>query len=54
MKKLGLLLLAFMLSACASDYKPFEFTPIDEIPPGPGVFTGEDGEWVIYRKKGEP
>lgn len=22
-----------------------------EIPPGPGLFTSEEGEWVIYRKQ---
>ena len=41
------LALALALAACAGA-KPFEYHPIDEIPEGPGLFTGEDGEWVIY------
>ncbi len=39
--------LALALAACAGA-KPFEYHPIHEIPEGPGLFTGEDGEWVIY------
>ena len=39
--------LAWALAACAGA-KPFEYHPIDEIPEGPGLVTGEDGEWVIY------
>ena len=49
MKRL-LLLLAFTLSACAH-YEPLEYTPISEIPDGPGLLTGEEGEWTIYRKE---
>ena len=37
---------ACALVACA-DVKPFEYTPGSEIPPGPGLFSGEDGEFVI-------
>ncbi len=36
---LGLPLLIFM--GCAG--KPFDYQPVDEIPEGPGVFTGEKG-----------
>ncbi|MEE8248452.1 MAG: hypothetical protein V3S87_14460 [Alphaproteobacteria bacterium] len=39
--------LALALAACAGA-KPFEYHPLDEIPEGPGLVTGEDGEWVIY------
>ncbi len=38
---------AVLLAACAVA-KPFEYHPTDEIPEGPGLVTGEDGEWVIY------
>jgi hypothetical protein len=41
----GLLLL---LGACA-DVKPLEYTEIHEIPPGPGLLSGEDGEFVLYQ-----
>jgi hypothetical protein len=42
---LGVLLLA---TACA-EVKPFEYTEIHEIQPGPGLLSGEDGEFVLYR-----
>ncbi len=45
--RLASVALAFLLAACAGA-KPFEYHPIHEIPEGPGLFTGEDGEWVIY------
>ena len=45
--RLAALALALLLAACAGA-KPFEYHPIHEIPEGPGLFTGEDGEWVIY------
>lgn len=51
--KLGLLagmIMMLGLGACAVG-KPFEQpTVVDEIPPGPGLFSGEDGEFVIYRR----
>ena len=40
----GLLLL---LGACA-DMKPLEYTEIHEISPGPGLLSGEDGEFVLF------
>lgn len=30
------------LSGCAK-YEPLDYTPASEIPPGPGLFTGERG-----------
>lgn len=41
--------LAAMLAGC-SGVEPYSYTPIDEIPPGPGLFSGEDGEFVLYRR----
>jgi hypothetical protein len=40
----GILLL---LGACA-EVKPMEYTEIHEIPPGPGLLSGEEGEFVLY------
>ena len=40
----GMLLL---LGACA-EVKPFEYTEIHESPPGPGLLTGDDGEFVLF------
>ncbi len=37
----------FLLGACA-EVKPMEYTEIHEIPPGPGLVSGEDGEFVLY------
>lgn len=49
-KALTLVLLALLLSACAS-IEPMAYPPAaDEIPPGPGLFSGPDGEFTIYRK----
>jgi hypothetical protein len=28
----------------------YQFSRADEIPPGPGIFTGEKGEWVIFSR----
>lgn len=46
---LALLLLSGMLGAC-SGVEPFAYTEVHEIQPGPGLFSGEDGEFVIYRR----
>ncbi len=41
---MGVLLLA---GACA-ELKPLEYTEIHEIPPGPGLLSGEDGKFVLF------
>lgn len=38
-----------VLAACAKS-EPFEYHRIDEIPEGPGLFSGEDGEFTLYSK----
>ncbi len=35
------------VAACA-EVKSFEYTEIHEIPPGAGLMSGEDGEFVLY------
>lgn len=45
---IAMTLLAGMLAACAAE--PFEYTPADEIPPGPGLISGETGEFELYRR----
>ena len=35
-----------MIAGCNG--KSFKYVNENEIPPGPGVFTGEKGEWTIY------
>lgn len=48
--RLGVIVPILLLGACAY-YKPLKPTPIADIPDGPGLLTGEDGEWVLYRKQ---
>jgi hypothetical protein len=36
---------------CGADFKPMAFPDEGENPTGPGLFTGEAGEWVIRRKE---
>ena len=46
---LVLLLSVLLLGACVKA-EPLESDEVDEIPSGDGLFTGEDGEFVIFRK----
>ncbi len=48
-KALAVALVALVLSACgrASSYVIDQPQP-DEIPPGHGLFSGEDGKFVLY------
>ncbi len=39
---------AAALAACSLG-EPAEYTAIDEIPPGPGLLTGAEGEFTLYR-----
>jgi hypothetical protein len=56
MKKLKVTLMGWMVAimllvcACASTMEPFEYVPDNEIKPGSGLFTGEEGTLTIYRK----
>ncbi len=40
---------AILLATACAEVKPFEYTEIHEIQPGPGLLSGEDGEFVLYR-----
>ncbi len=42
--------LLLALAACGRG-TPFQPAATDEIKPGPGLFTGEAGAFVIYRPK---
>lgn len=46
---LALAMLAGVLAAC-SGVQPFEYTEGHEIPPGPGLISGEVGEFELYRR----
>jgi hypothetical protein len=43
-------LLVTLLAAGCAHMQPFEVQPADQIPPGPGLFSGDDGEFVIFRR----
>ena len=44
-------LAAFLVFAsCASSPEPFEYEQNNELRPGPGLLTGEDGVYTIYGK----
>ena len=43
--------LALLAAGCATPPEPFEYQQNNELKPGPGILTGEDGVFTIY---GEP
>ena len=55
-KVLWIGLAAAILMGCGAKGKPYDYQPTaDEMKPGPGLLTGEDGEFKIYdSKKGGP
>ena len=47
-------LACLLLGACGVEIKPGERSHARrEIPPGPGLFTGQQGEFVIFRVEDE-
>jgi hypothetical protein len=42
---------ACLLMAACSGIEPMAFPDNRENPTFPGVFTGKQGEWIIYRKE---
>jgi hypothetical protein len=42
--------LMLLVCACATPPEPYRYVPDNEIKPGPGLFTGEEGALTIYRK----
>lgn len=48
-KGVVVVLAALVLAACGSA-KPFDYQPTaDEMKPGGGLFSGDDGEFVIFK-----
>ena len=43
------LALALCLPACTG-VTPVPYTPTDEIKAGPGLLSGEDGEFTLFRR----
>ena len=50
---IGLLLVALLVTGCAG-IEPYEPRDTREEGPEKGLFTGAEGEFVIYRKADEP
>ncbi len=36
-----------LMGGCA-DVQPLDYRPVDQIKPGPGLLTGDKGEFVLY------
>lgn len=47
-------LLVLGITGCASTPQPFEYHDNRDEKPGPGLFSGEDGGYIIYGKPTEP
>ncbi len=56
MRSLAAILVCLLLVACAGvEMKPGKKSHARrDIPPGPGILTGEEGEFVLFRLEGEP
>ena len=50
LRTLLVLVFSVMLLGACVNAEPFQSDDVDEIPSGDGLFTGEDGEFVIFRK----
>ena len=53
-RRLIRLSLVLLLGGCGADPKPFDYHPANEIPPGPGLFTGKTGSYEIVVTRDEP
>lgn len=51
---LGGLAVMLLLAGCASSPEPFEYEPNNELKPGPGLLTGEEGVYTIYGPPSKP
>ena len=40
---------AILFATACAEVKPLEYTEIHELQPGPGLLSGEEGEFVLYR-----
>jgi hypothetical protein len=43
--------LAFGLAGCTTPSKPYKYESNRELKPGPGLFSGEDGYFIIYQEE---
>ncbi len=55
--RIAIALIAGLLAAACSgiEFKPGEVSHARrEVPPGPGLLSGSDGEFVVIRQSGDP
>ena len=54
MLQMGAVLVVLLVNVCCSEIKPYE--PYDHRKEGPqtGLYSGPEGEFIIFRKTGEP
>jgi hypothetical protein len=45
---LGGVAVSLLIGACASSPEPFDYQQSNELKPGPGLLTGEEGVYTIY------
>ena len=50
-RNISIIISMVMIIAVGCGGKSFEYTPPDEMKPGPGVFSGEEGEFTVYDSK---
>ena len=44
-------LLGTGIVCCTKAPKPFDYQPENELKPGPGLFSGEDGRFMFYQSQ---
>jgi hypothetical protein len=40
--------LGLLVAGCATPPEPFDYQQNNDLKPGPGIFTGEEGSYTIY------
>lgn len=51
---MGSFAVLLLLTACASSPEPFDYQKSNELKPGPGIFTGDEGSYTIYGPPPKP
>jgi len=54
MRSLWVALSVALIVGCATAPEPFEYEPDNELKPGPGLFSGEDGAFTVYSNSRQP
>lgn len=51
---IAILVMFVAINACATSPEPFTYHPDNELQKGPGLLSGEDGAFMLYRVPAEP